>query len=95
MASGQPLREDGPASSDGNQAEEMISETALIIYNLFEDPTYFLEWGIKGTPFYLACVNLCHLRLEIATAAISTSCVLTAGAHADSEARSSRLRSTC
>ncbi len=56
-------------SADANHAEEMLSETALIIYHLFEEPQYFLQWGIKGAPFYLACVNLCRLSLEIETTA--------------------------
>jgi hypothetical protein len=47
----EPLQKDA-----ADHAEEMMSETALIIYHLFEEPQYFLEWGIKGAPFYLACV---------------------------------------
>ena len=38
-------------------AEEILEESALIAYHLFEDPTYFLAWGLKGKPFYLACVG--------------------------------------
>ena len=41
----QPLTEGKP---------ELLDETAVIVYHLFEDPRYFLEWGAKGAPFYLA-----------------------------------------
>lgn len=27
---------------------------ALIVYHLFEDPTYFDDWGAKGAPFRFA-----------------------------------------
>ena len=27
---------------------------ALILYHLFEDPTYFDDWGAKGAPFRFA-----------------------------------------
>ena len=51
----QPLSPAARAALDAeHKAEELAGETALILYHLFENPQYFLSWGIKGTPFYLA-----------------------------------------
>ena len=59
----EPLKKSKSGGADSH-AEEMLSETALIIYHLFEEPQYFLEWGIKGAPFYLACVGFMSPELR-------------------------------
>lgn len=41
----------------GDDGHEILDETALILYNLFEDPRYFQAWGAKGMPFYFASVG--------------------------------------
>ena len=35
---------------------EVLGEGVEVLYHLFEDPHFFLAWGLKGAPFYMACV---------------------------------------
>eukprot|EP01051_Picozoa_sp_SAG22_P023472 SAG22_NODE_6072_length_905_cov_1.245658_1_plen_149_part_00 len=48
--------DDAPASGGGGGHSKAAAAgtPALIIYHLFEDPSYFDAWGAKGVPFRLA-----------------------------------------
>ena len=47
------MAEPGEPAAAAAEAEPHISAAApaLILYHLFEDPTYFDTWGAKGKPF--------------------------------------------
>ena len=61
-----------PEAVSPHAAAHGAASGALIVYHLFEDPSYFDEWGTRGVPFRLAAVSIAWvINLLIAVSTIA------------------------